>query len=41
MKRYFGEKLLYDPIDINEKWMPSPNQLKGKVIVKGKKLKDQ
>ena len=41
MKRYFGDKLLYDPIDINEKCMPSPNQLKGKVIVKGKKLKDE
>ena len=41
MKKAFGDKLLYDPVDINEASMPSPNQLKGKVIVKGKKLKDE
>ena len=39
MKRVFGEKLLTAPCDPAEEAHPSPEQLKFKIIVKGKKLR--
>jgi phosphatidylinositol phospholipase C gamma-1 len=37
-KDIFGEMLLSDPIDPNATSLPSPNQLKRKIILKHKKL---
>ncbi|XP_064601802.1 inactive phospholipase C-like protein 2 [Liolophura sinensis] len=38
MTSIFGEKLYRDKVDENAQTMPSPEQLKGKLLVKGKKL---
>ncbi|XP_053119091.1 1-phosphatidylinositol 4,5-bisphosphate phosphodiesterase delta-1 [Hemicordylus capensis] len=38
MKNIFGNMLLMAPIDSNMSDFPSPEQLKGKILVKGKKL---
>ncbi|XP_068092058.1 1-phosphatidylinositol 4,5-bisphosphate phosphodiesterase delta-1 isoform X2 [Hyperolius riggenbachi] len=38
MKRILGDKLLLMPVDGKIKDFPSPEELKGKVLVKGKKL---
>nr|XP_039264802.1 1-phosphatidylinositol 4,5-bisphosphate phosphodiesterase gamma-1-like [Styela clava] len=36
----FGDMLLKQPIDKDDKWLPSPKQLRGKIIIKHKKLAD-
>ena len=38
MQEVFGDLLLTQPIDKNETKLPSPNQLKNKIILKHKKL---
>ncbi len=37
-REVFGDSLLTQPYDRNEKFMPSPAQLKRKIILKHKKL---
>jgi phosphatidylinositol phospholipase C delta len=38
--RIFGDKLLRSPVDSDETVHPSPEDLLGKIIIKGKKLKN-
>lgn len=40
MQEVFGEMLLTHPVDKNEKQLPSPFQLKRKIVLKHKKLPD-
>ncbi|XP_019629361.1 PREDICTED: 1-phosphatidylinositol 4,5-bisphosphate phosphodiesterase gamma-1-like isoform X4 [Branchiostoma belcheri] len=40
LKETFGEMLLTQPVDLNAMELPSPNQLKRKIIIKHKKLPD-
>ncbi|XP_025115229.1 1-phosphatidylinositol 4,5-bisphosphate phosphodiesterase gamma-1-like [Pomacea canaliculata] len=39
MKDVFGDELLTEPVDQNESVMPSPEQLKRKIIIKDRKLR--
>nr|ABM55782.1 phospholipase C gamma [Chaetopterus pergamentaceus] len=39
-REVFGDMLLIEPIDVNETVLPSPNQLKRRIILKHKKLPD-
>ncbi|KAK7498874.1 hypothetical protein BaRGS_00009966, partial [Batillaria attramentaria] len=41
LKDVFREELLTEPVDPNETKMPSPEQLKRKVIIKDRKLRDK
>ncbi|XP_062860343.1 1-phosphatidylinositol 4,5-bisphosphate phosphodiesterase gamma-2 isoform X2 [Trichomycterus rosablanca] len=34
----FQDKLLYEPVELDAEQLPTPNQLKGKIIIKHKKL---
>ena len=34
MKAIFGSKLYFEPIEENQQFLPSPEELKGKVLVK-------
>ncbi|XP_078460736.1 inactive phospholipase C-like protein 2 isoform X2 [Lampetra planeri] len=38
IKKVLGDKLYIKPVDINESYLPSPESLKLKIILKGKKL---
>lgn len=38
MQEVFGDMLLVSPVDKNEKQLPSPEQLRRKIILKHKKL---
>ncbi|XP_059822942.1 inactive phospholipase C-like protein 1 isoform X1 [Hypanus sabinus] len=38
MKKTFGEKLYTEPPDLADSYLPAPEDLKGKIILKGKKL---
>ena len=36
MKNVFGSTLLTEPLDVSATELPSPNQLKNKILIKGK-----
>ncbi|XP_041121408.1 inactive phospholipase C-like protein 2 isoform X1 [Polyodon spathula] len=38
LKKILGDKLYLDPPDLEDNYLPSPNNLKGKILLKGKKL---
>lgn len=40
MVEIFGDLLLIHPVDKNETYLPSPHQLRGKILLKHKKLPD-
>lgn len=40
MQKVFGDLLLTEPVEKNETALPSPERLKGRILIKHKKLPD-